>query len=77
MKMTLAEFMATVDDSVAGSDEHGGLSWHIECSAEANANDMSFMPGSDDWEHWAVETAKMCLDDWRGFYPYLVKGARS
>jgi hypothetical protein len=69
------DFLSTIDASVAGSDEHGDLIWHVECSAEANAGDTMNETGGE-WgsdEYWdvALRTAQMCADDWRGCYPQL------
>ena len=49
------EFIASIDVSVAGSDQHGDLKWHIDCTAMANAE--------------ALASAEMALDDWQSFLP--------
>ena len=58
-------FISSIDDSVAGKDEFGGLAWHIDCSATAN------MDGGDDWDG-AYRTAEMIMDCWPDFYPQIV-----
>jgi hypothetical protein len=65
--MTLDQYIQTIDETVAGRDIYGGLRFHIQCSAEANANDMN-----GDWETNAVNTAKMIMDCWQDFYPQLI-----
>ena len=65
-------FIASIDNSVAGSDMYGNLSWHIECSAESNAIDMGLNPSNPDFYKAAYETAVMCHDAWQDFYPQLI-----
>jgi len=65
-------FIAAIDTSIAGSDEYGDLRWHVACSAEANAGDM-MAEGNEDFYAAALATAEMCLDDWKSYYPQLVK----
>jgi hypothetical protein len=70
-------FIAAIDTSIAGRDNYGDLRWHIECSAETNAGDTMNETGGE-WysdEYWqsALSTAKLCADDWRGYYPQLRK----
>jgi hypothetical protein len=68
-------FIAAIDVSVAGRDGYGDLRWHVECSAEANAGDTMNETGgawfSDEYWASALDTAKMCADDWRSYYPKL------
>lgn len=74
-KEQYADFIASIDASIAGRDEHGDLRWHIECSAEANAGDMQAEGVAErteeGWYSAALDTAKMCLDDWKSYYPQL------
>ena len=58
------ELIESIDGSQAGTDDYGGLAWHIDCSAMANSE------GS--WEK-AHDTAVMIFDCWQDFYPELVK----
>jgi hypothetical protein len=80
--MTRAEhtyrlFLDMIDTSVAGRDNYGDLRWHVECSAETNAGDTMNDTGgtwySDAYWASALDTAKMCVDDWRSFFPQLRK----
>ena len=61
-------FIASIDVSIAGRDQYGDLRWHIECSAEANATGDN---QSEEWFGSALESARMCADDWKSFYPQL------
>lgn len=69
-------FIAGIDCTVAGSDAHGNLAWHVACSAEANATDMQregTAPKTDcGFYGAALTTAEMCLDCWRDYYPQLM-----
>ena len=62
-------FIASIDNSKAGTDEYGNLAWHVDCSAQANACDTC--PDGEGFWEVALDTAKMCADDWKGFYPQL------
>jgi len=70
-------FIASIDTSVAGRDGHRDLRWHIECCAEANATDMqregTATRTEAGWYAAALATAEMCLDDWKGHFPQLIK----
>ena len=63
IEMTYQEFLASIDNSQAGTDDFGNLAWHIDCSVMANVE-------TDDEAEW-ISQGRMILDDWRGFYPQL------
>jgi hypothetical protein len=56
--------IASIDNSVAGTDEYGNLAWHVDCSAIANMRHS--------WKE-AIDTANMIIDCWQDFYPQLIK----
>lgn len=58
------DFIASIDNSVAGSDFHGNLASHVDCSVQANAE-----AGATDDD--LISQAKMILDCWESFYPQL------
>jgi hypothetical protein len=73
-------FLNSIDTSIAGRDEYGDLRWHIESSAETNAQDTLSEQGfksnnPHEYENalygLALENAKFILDDWTSYYPQL------
>jgi hypothetical protein len=78
------QFIDSIDESVAGRDEHGGLRWHVAGSALENAQDTLVETlgvekakaySSAGWnelvEEEALKQAEFILDDWRAYFPQL------
>ena len=63
-----ADFIEGIDSSVAGTDDYGDLSWHIDCSARANGYGNT----GAELERSCLDPAIMILGCWEDFYPWLV-----
>lgn len=70
-------FIQSIDTSVANANVFGDLAVHINRSATNNAYDtMQELETNQDSEtYWemCLSNAQMILDDWKSFYPELVK----
>ena len=64
-------FLAAIDVTIAGTDEYGDLRWHVECTAVSNANDCNL--SGEHWYKMALDTAEQAYDDWKSYYPQLIK----
>ena len=74
-------FLENIDNSVAGEDEFGNLTWHVECTSETNAGDtcreegLTFEDNAYNSRYWemALATATGAADAWQDYYPQLIK----
>lgn len=63
-----ADFIESIDNSVAGVDQYGNLAWHVDCSARANGEGRT----GAELEKSCLDTAIMIMDCWGDFYPWLI-----
>jgi len=75
------DFLDSIDNRAAGKSTSGyDLRFHIACSAEANAGDMQAEGTAEKTDEGfykaALGTAQDVHDDWKSYYPNLIKGKK-
>ena len=68
-------FIASIDNRQAKRCKWGHkLSWHVARIAEENASDSQVEGDKRDFFVIALENARMVADDWKSYFPALIKG---